>query len=385
MERLQLSPGMNKSFCFHGRADPPAFASICGCTTAGSCMMVATSVLQFVSKMGVEHDHGNDAPELLGATAFKPKERFGMDRYTHVLYDKENGEICTRTPKSWALITIFYLIYYTCLAAFWYGMLMIFFTTLPEGRPKWIKEESVIGTNPGLGMRPEQPDITIDSSIIFLKANVQGEKPSRDFESTSNIDWAKRYERYLKGYTNVTQRRNCGDEAYGEMEELGCIFDTSVLAECGTFPYGYEITGTQEVVSPCILLKLNRVYGWVPQPYEDIDAEEDPEDPVPESVRELVAQNPNQIYVNCIGENPADVEALDGNVQYFPENRGIPFKYFPFNQPSNQYHSPVVAVKFSNFPLGQLIHIECKAWAKGIKHDRKDRIGLFHLEILLDH
>jgi hypothetical protein len=46
-------------------------------------------------------------------------------------------QILTRTPKSWALIILFYCVYYTCLAAFWYGMLQLFFLTLRFDEPKY--------------------------------------------------------------------------------------------------------------------------------------------------------------------------------------------------------------------------------------------------------
>lgn len=59
-----------------------------------------------------------------------------------------------RTPKSWALITLFYLIYYAFLACFWGLMLFVFFQTLDMNTPKWVAHESIIGTSPGLGLRP---------------------------------------------------------------------------------------------------------------------------------------------------------------------------------------------------------------------------------------
>lgn len=33
---------------------------------------------------------------------------------------------------------------------------------------------------------------------------------------------------------------------------------------------------------------------------------------------------------------------------------------------------------------GVLINIECKAWAKNIKHDRQDRRGSVHFELMID-
>ena len=54
-------------------------------------------------------------PKLLGGTAIKPPERHGWEKISYLIYDKDTGEILTRTPKSWALIFIFYVIYYSLL------------------------------------------------------------------------------------------------------------------------------------------------------------------------------------------------------------------------------------------------------------------------------
>jgi sodium/potassium-transporting ATPase subunit beta len=36
------------------------------------------------------------------------------------------------------------------------------------------------------------------------------------------------------------------------------------------------------------------------------------------------------------------------------------------------------------FSAGVLINIECKAWAKNIHHDRADRRGSVHFELMID-
>eukprot|EP00091_Calanus_sinicus_P024948 TRINITY_DN925_c0_g1_i14.p2 TRINITY_DN925_c0_g1~~TRINITY_DN925_c0_g1_i14.p2 ORF type:complete len:103 (-),score=31.43 TRINITY_DN925_c0_g1_i14:979-1287(-) len=61
------------------------------------------------------------APEQLGGTAIKPVgwDRTGMEAFKYLLYNPDTGEVLTRTPLSWLKITVFYTIYYSCLAAFW--------------------------------------------------------------------------------------------------------------------------------------------------------------------------------------------------------------------------------------------------------------------------
>lgn len=333
-----------------------------------------------------QNDRSKDAPQLLGATAFKPVERHGFDIIKYMVYNKETGEFFTRTPKSWLLITIFYTIYYCCLAAFWYGMLQLFFMTMPLDKPKYQLEENIIGVNPGVGMRPSQPDITIDSSMLVLDADAKSQRPSEDFETASNIDWAKRYEKYLNTFKNMSEIRECDDSAAGQEGMEACKFDVSALGDCAQFPYGYLVADGEDTVAPCVLLKVNRIFNWNPKPYEPefFEEDEDKEDPIPESIKDLIRANQKNMYVNCEGENPADIEALDGKITYFPEDRGINFKYFPYNHAHKNYHNPLVAVKFNNLPKGQLVHVECKLWSRDLVHNRKDKVGGMRFEIMLE-
>ena len=322
---------------------------------------------------------------LLGGTAIKPKELTTGQAIRYFFYNPDTGAYFTRTPKSWALIIIFYCIYYTLLACFWYGMLLLFLSFLTEDRPKFILDESIIGTNPGVGMQPSQPDISIDSSMLKLKFDAKDENPSNDFESASNIDWAKRYERVLKLFANATGTRSCSDSEPGDGTKDPCVFDPAVLGECNNFPYGFQLSGSQEQITPCVLLKINRIFGWAPEEYSEDDlTKDDPDDPMPDSVKRLVRSDPRKVYLDCQGENPADREGLAGGVRYFPSDQGISFKYFPYEQAKGNYHNPLVAVQFTDLPLGQLFHVECKLWAKGVKHFRKDRIGQVHFEIMLE-
>jgi len=110
-----------------------------------------------------------DAPQLLGGTAIKPIERHGLEAIKYFIYNPETGAYLTRTPKSWFLITLFYAIYYTCLAGFWYGMLQVYFMSLNDDTPKWTQEQNIIGVNPGMGVRPRQADSRIDSSMYLLR------------------------------------------------------------------------------------------------------------------------------------------------------------------------------------------------------------------------
>lgn len=328
-------------------------------------------------------------PKLVGATAIKPKERHGWEKISYLLYNKDTGEILTRTPKSWLLITIFYIIYYTLLASFWYAMLRLFFLTVPDDHPKYQQAASIIGNNPGVGMKPMQADIKLDSSMIYLKKDDSKDDPSDDGETLSNADWAKRYDNYLDRYQNTSgTTEDCSNL---DTAKEACRFDTAQLGACAQHPFGYLVESGKEVVEPCVMLKINRIFGWTPQKYSEEDLEEAqtldeyyPEDQMPSEVAEKIKADGDKIYLDCSGENPFDKETLVGKMKYFPQDAGIPFHYFPYEHAHRNYHNPMVAVKFSGLNPGVLYHIQCKLWAKGVTHLKKERAGLVHFEIFLD-
>ena len=91
------------------------------------------------------------------------------------------------------------------------------------------------------------------------------------------------------------------------------------------------------------------------------------------------------------GRNPADRDALK-EINYFPQTRGFETKYFPYVGDKNYiegstsvYHSPLVALQLhlDESIVGQLIHIECRVYHKGVWHDTKSKAGLIQFEVML--
>merc|ERR1711936_545660 len=197
--------------------------------------------------------------DMLGAVAIKPEgwDRTGWEAFRYFIYDPNNGTVLSRTPKSWALITIFYTIYYSCLAAFWYVCLLIFFSTLPDAAagPKWQQENSLIGINPGVGIRPLNRDARIDSNMFMLQQGETNKVPTTpDGEGDLNIDYAVRAENFMKVYAKAS-----GDDYLD--------FDTATLGPCENSPYGY----VGDEVTPCVFLKFNKIWGWNPTPITEED------------------------------------------------------------------------------------------------------------------
>merc|ERR1711988_1516319 len=249
-----------------------------------------------------------------------------------------------RTPMSWLLITVFYIIYYTCLAGFWVACLYIFFQFVDNEKPRWEQENSLIGRSPALGVRPGQDAEMIESSMIMFNYETAQSSP-RD-AVPGYAGWVNRTDTFLQPYTKPAD--NAADCAAGQQPEAGsfCRFDLASLGSCAQGNHGFDSN------SPCLILKLNKIYG----------AEQ-------------------KVWVSCQGENPADKEGM-AEFEYFPADAGFPAQYFPYTNQKG-YQSPLVAVKLNKVEVGQLLHIECRAWAKNINYNRRDRVGIVHFELMV--
>jgi len=290
----------------------------------------------------------------IGCSAIKPVERHGWEAVSWFLYDKNTGAIMGRTPLSWLLITIFYIIYYACLAGFWAVMLIIFFQFIDEKEPMW--QQDRIGRSPALGVRPGQDWDNIDSSmLIFNKEQPKDGKTIPGYEQ-----WVGRTNEFLEkqGYIKKGVRH----------EKL------KALGECsGEQDPSFGYSNGQ----PCVLLKLNKIYGLEHDYYnESIKI-------MPQELKDRIAKatNKKQVWVSCLGENAADKESM-GDFTYFPKDGGFPNTNYPYMN-EKDYLSPLVAVKFTNPTVGQFLHIECRAWAGNIEYHRRDRVGIAHFELMI--
>jgi len=329
-------------------------------------------------------------PPMLGGTAIKPVERHGMEAIKYFFHNPDTGEIMTRTPMSWLLITVFYVIYYSCLAAFWAICMVIFLQTVDYNEPKWQTDSSIIGKSPGLGLRPKQSEDLVDSAIIMFNKENKTSRTEEDMKTDKvphGDEWKERIETFLEDYENSTKiakRKSC--TAADKVEEKqACNFPVDDIKKACGDDFGYGKTG-----APCIFLKLNKIYGLTNEPI-DFDKEDpvsvsrqDPKmsDELEEHIKKQT--NKDQVWVDCQGKYPADKEALEGRITYVPESRGLPNFYFPY-QKQDDYVSPLVAVKFNpRGTPGQLIHIECRAWAENIGYNRRDKVGIsvFELQVM---
>jgi len=375
-------------------------------------------------------------PPLMGATAIRPPERTGAEKYTYILYDPKAGTILTRTPKSWGLIILFYCIYYSCLAAFWLACMKIFLTiqiqdpsAIDNAKPTWTMDKSIIGVRPGIGMRPLQTYEEVDSGIFDLDlADVKDEmmKEYEEYKTKNLIDddedkyimenylmnvkgskgYAYRALQFFQVYENnkkAGRGKICGPT---DLDEKGyrkdgvdfCQFDTASLGPCNRFPYGYSKGGFK----PCVFVKMNRIMGLKPAPITNTTQDESIKKDS-QTIVDLLVDNKelskDNVYINCEGLAPADKEVVKINV--FPPSglpdapsglAKIPLKYFPYSQfmkdgeGRSANESPMIAVQFENLEKanGRLVHVMCKAFFHGVVHSKKDKAGLVQFEVFLN-
>jgi len=351
-------------------------------------LRVETSLEGTLLKQAPSHHTMGDNKQIMGGTAIKPVgwDRTFCESLQYMLYDPANGTILTRTPLSWAKIIVFYCIYYSCLAGFWIGCMNIFFLTLPEDKPRWEQAASIIGNNPGVGLRPQSTDKLIDSSMIVLAVGEKDMVPTNpEGEGDKNIDYATRMKKFMDKYEDTTGLQDCETNEINSAGD-GCIFDVSTLGDCKEFPYGF--VGNESVNSfaePCIFLKFNKIYNWEPTPIDPKTLGEEKYEKMPEVLKKKIAKadDHNMVWIDCFGRYAADKESV--KFEYFPENQGIPIKYFPYKGKKQAYHTPLVALKVSQDKAdwGQLLHIECRAWYTDVHHDTKDKAGLVQFEVQL--
>lgn len=280
-----------------------------------------------------------------------------MQAFKKFIWNPNNRHFLGRTKDSWAKLIAFYIALYTCLALIWILFFQVFQQTISNQYPKWQLDESLIGTNPGVGFRPLNPVSKVDSALITFKFGKNG-----NFEH-----WVNDLNKYITSESKKLTQSSVKHDCHSERDSDSFCPFTSNLAQSS--PCTVAQNFSYHLGTPCVLIKLNRIYGWKPQPYLERPSNYPKDAPFIK----------NQIQITCEGQNDPDKEHL-GKVNYYPSS--IDTKHYPFlNQPG--YTSPYVMVHFTNPKHNALIYVECKAWAKNIEHDRFNKRGLTSFELFI--
>ncbi|XP_015434998.1 PREDICTED: sodium/potassium-transporting ATPase subunit beta-2-like [Dufourea novaeangliae] len=291
------------------------------------------------------------------------------------IHDPAEGTYCGHTGKKWAITGAFYAVFFTVLALLFAICMKGLLATLNNERPRWILEESLIGTNPGLGFRPISNN-TEEKSLIWYSSS----------DPASVQKWTGLLDEFLEEYMNSSLLPNGGRNqqicSFDTLVKPGhvCAVDVNNWGPCSpSQQYGFNNS------APCVFIKLNRIYGWEPDCYNDTAnlPSEMPASLV-EHIKSVNSSWLNTVWVLCTGENPHDKEVI-GEINYYPKSQGFPKYYYPYkNIPG--YLSPVVAVHFLRPARNRIINVECRAWAKNIKYGTtKDYLtGLIRFQLMID-
>lgn len=233
-----------------------------------------------------------------------------------------------RTASSWALIFIFYVIFYGFLAGMFSLTMWVMLQTLDDYTPKYRDRVS----NPGLVIRPRSVNIAFNRT-----------------DETSYKQYVLDLEKFLYSYNDTEQEKNmpCLTGKYFEQDDepqkKSCQFKRDFLRQCSGLSdtkFGYS-EGT-----PCVLIKMNRIIGLMPK---------------------------GRPHISCTPKKEGALQML-----YFPTEGKFDMMYFPYYGKKAQptYAQPLVAVKLllTKENYGEEIAIECKIEGTDLRNsDERDK------------
>lgn len=256
-------------------------------------------------------------------------------------------------------------------------MLVGFFSTVDDKMPTMTNMYSLIKQNPGMGYRPNP-----NKETTLIKYSTYDNKTYKDkVDDLLNFLTENNYTDKIDDSTYAPSKivkDAAGNDTFN-MEDFGEGFQK----ECGIVNGSiYDSFGYKEG-KPCVLLKINRVFYWNPQPFDVAEINKTQDDTFGHEALKALGdrQSSDHIGVSCEGENDGDVDNL-GEVKFFPK-LGFAFKYYPYEN-AKDYRAPLVFAKFSNIEPGAIVQVWCKLWVRNIKHHKNDKAGSVHFEVLVD-
>jgi len=281
---------------------------------------------------------------------------------------------------------IYQSIFVLLLTTIWACLFTAYYSSLDPFEPRFVNKNRT----PGMSFRARSENIY--STLIHFKHGGSG-------------NWQNLVSRFLDFIKFYGFGKRPGSF-------IGCNWESKIdrNTRCGVSPIKWAAHDTDTectkpekfgmyIGKPCMMIKLNKVYGWEPDPYYNItEIMELPKMPrqLKDHIQKIWTKNCKgkgeekeakcpqlrMVWTSCEGETAADEENL-GGVSYTPW-QGFPGFYYPY---LNQMHylSPIVFIQFRNLTPGVIVQIRCKAWARNIQHDELNpRIGGVHFEMMMD-
>ncbi|KAL3310340.1 ATPase, Na K transporting, beta [Cichlidogyrus casuarinus] len=260
---------------------------------------------------------------------------------------------------------VFFALFYAILAGFHFGYLhLLLYFHASRDEPVRTGLHSALLHNPGLSMVPVE---STERRLIHLNPN----------NPTSLHRYDTMIRNFLLRYTldvaEGVRMEDCSNRKHDPYSV--CHFDLNSGGPCNVGNgFGYSSGKI------CILLKLNKVYGWVPDPVNRTD---------------------DGIRVRCAGREAIDQQLLGPacyfDLRWYREGRVagsgpcansrdfglLDSIYFPYLN-MGWYQSPLVFVKFPRIKRHVLIRVKCWVEAKNIHVDVARSEGSIAFELLID-
>ncbi|KAJ1080265.1 hypothetical protein NDU88_000484 [Pleurodeles waltl] len=280
----------------------------------------------------------------------KPRGQ-ALAEFKQFIWNPRTREFLGRTGSSWALILLFYLVFYAFLTALFSLTMWVMLQTIDEYTPKYTDRLS----NPGLMIRPKTDSL----DIVYNVSDSSSWNASVSALNNFLLSYNDSNQADNNVPCNFTSGYNLQDDS-GDVRnhpKTACQFNRSLLASCSGDDdptYGYS-RGT-----PCVLIKMNRVINFRPEP---------------------LFTNQTYVTVNCSAPKSADGLLAT----YFPSSSSadansygiLSLKYFPYygKKAQTNYTQPIVAVQFSNLTMNTDYNIKCAIYAKNIKFETRDNFA----------
>lgn len=281
------------------------------------------------------------------------------------IWNPETKTVCGRGGRSWALVGIFYLVFYGILALIFSVMMYALVQLLEDDKPNINyydngQKHSMLN-QPGLGFQPVMEKWR-NKYYPIIKYEISD---AESYEDAVNV-----LESNVQGYSENVTITSCD----GSSSSI-CSLHIDDLGPCDgrDDPYFGYSTG-----EPCVILKLNKIIGWNPVQYTSN----------PDSSVLGERWNSTHIGVSCTQQRPLigedECPGCMGEPEYYPPS-GFPLSCFPYcgRRSSSDYSSPLVMVKFRGITVGEKINVGCRAWASNLEYDEKDKAAsvFFAIEI----
>uniref|UniRef100_A0A1A8EE03 Sodium/potassium-transporting ATPase subunit beta n=1 Tax=Nothobranchius kadleci TaxID=1051664 RepID=A0A1A8EE03_NOTKA len=277
--------------------------------------------------------------------------------WRNFIWNSEKKEFLGRTGGSWFKITLFYVIFYGCLAGIFIGTIQAMLLTLSDYKPTY--QDRV--APPGLSHTPRSDK----SEISFTKSDPATYQKYVD----SMHSLLQKYNDTLQ--TEELKFEDCGETPQdyinrGSLDDTeglknACRFLRSWLGSCSGITdksFGFEEG------KPCLIVKLNRIVNFKPKVPSN--------DTLPEALKGKSVKY--LIPIHCKNKREED-EGKIGEIKYFGINEGFPLQYYPYygKRLHSQYLQPLVAIQFTNLTTNEELRIECRVYGDNIEIGEKDR------------